>query len=207
MTFSKTDSARYLSHLELVRVFIRALKRAGLNLVFSQGYHPMPKLSFTPALPVGMESLHETVDIELYETMPFSLAKEKINQQLPNGIKIADLEEIAREQKISSLRESHFYITVNGLEIDRNDLETFLHSDCFPITKVGRKGTQQIDARALVKSMTIIPPNSLSLIIKHNQEHNQKSELKPIDIIKEVFHLCDHHVRGIKILKIKQVIG
>jgi len=211
MTFSKTDSARYLSHLELVRVFIRALKRAGLNFVFSQGYHPMPKLSFTPALPVGMESLHETADIELYETMPFSLAKEKINQQLPNGIKIANLEEIAREQKISSLRESHFYITVNGLEIDRNDLETFLHSDCFPITKVGRKGTQQIDARALVKSMTIIPPNSLSLIIKHNlkhnQKHNQKSELKPIDIIKGVFHLCDHHVRGIKILKIKQVIG
>ncbi len=100
---------------------------------------------------------------------------------------------------------------MNGLEIDRNDLETFLHSDCFPITKVGRKGTQQIDARAVVKSMTIIPPNSLSLIIKHNQEHNhkhnQKSELKPTDIIKEVFHLCDHHVRGIKILKIKQVIG
>jgi radical SAM-linked protein len=163
----------------------------------------MPKLSFTPALPVGMESLHETVDVELYETMPLSLAKEKINQQLPNGIKILDLEEIAREQKISNLKESHFHITMNGLEIDRHDLETFLHSDCFPITKVGRKGTQQIDARPLVKSMTIIPPNSLGLIIKHSQ----KSELKPIDIIKEVFHLCDHHVRGIKILKTKQVIG
>lgn len=203
MTFSKTDSARYLSHLELVRVFTRALRRAGLNLVYSQGYHPMPKLSFSPALPVGMESLHEIVDIELYETMPFSVAKEKIDQQLPHGIEIEDIEEISREQKISSLKESHFYIAMNGLEIDRDDLEAFLHSDWFPITKVGRKGTQQIDARALVKSMTIVPPNSLNLIMKHNQ----KSELKPIDIIKEVFHLGDHQVRGIKILKIKQIIG
>ena len=75
MTFSKTGHARYLSHLELLRLFVRAFKRAGLNLIYSKGFHPLPKLSFASALPVGTESIHETVDFELYETMPISSVK------------------------------------------------------------------------------------------------------------------------------------
>jgi radical SAM family uncharacterized protein len=85
ITFSKTESARHLSHLELLRLFIRAFKRAGLHLVYSKGFHPLPKVSFASALPVGTESIHETLDFELYETMPISSVRKEISRQLPNG--------------------------------------------------------------------------------------------------------------------------
>ena len=89
--------ARFLSHLELTKSMIRAFKRAGLNIVFSRGYHPMPRISFAAALPVGTESMHETVDVELYETMPIALTKEKINRQLPSGIRAKLFEDITQE--------------------------------------------------------------------------------------------------------------
>lgn len=202
ITFSKTDIARYLGHLELVRLFIRAFNRAGLNLVYSKGYHPSPKVSFATALPVGTESVHETVDIELYETMPISSVREQIAQQLPTGIRINFLEDITHKVKDHRLRESHFYITTNGLKMDPTDLENFLQSDYFPITKSGKKGNQIINARSLVKSMSLTPHHGLNLIITHSSG----PELKPIDIIKAVFHLDNHHVKDIKILKTKQVM-
>lgn len=200
--FSKTEDARYLSHLELARVFIRALKRAGLCIAFSKGFHPMPKVSFTSALPVGTESIHETMGIELYETIPISKVKEAINRQLPHGVKIISVEDITGERKRPSLVESHFRIDMNGIEIDRTDLENFLKSDYVPIIKRGKKGEQVINARPFVKSMDLTRPYSLDLVIKHLPGPS----LRPIDIINGIFRLNDHHVEMIKILKTKQVM-
>ena len=61
-TFSKCGPARFLSHLELSRCIARTLRRAHLPLKYSQGYHPLPRIVFHDALPVGMESLKEVFD-------------------------------------------------------------------------------------------------------------------------------------------------
>jgi radical SAM family uncharacterized protein/radical SAM-linked protein len=203
MTFSKTEHARYLSHLELLRLFIRALKRAGLDLIYSKGFHPLPKLSFASALPVGTESIHETVDFELYKTMAISSLKEEISRQLPSGIKVLDLEDITTQKKVSRAEESHFRVTLNGLQIQMTDLQGFLESKYFPIAKTHKGRKQIINARSMVKSMDFLPPNGIDLVISHNSG----PQLKPADIIKGVFRLSDGETSKIRILKTKQVIG
>ena len=202
LTFSKVEGARYLSHLELVRLFIRAFKRAGLNLVYSKGYHPMPKVAFASALAVGIESIHEKVDIQLYETMPISSVKEEIKRQLPTGIGIISIEDITHEVKRPTLKESHFYITIKNAKLENACLEKFLQSDYFPITKSTRKGEQTINVRPIVKSMSMVPPDGLDLIINHISGPH----LRPADIIKDVFQLNESHVKGIKILKTRQIV-
>ncbi len=161
----------------------------------------MPKVSFAAALPVGTESLNETVDIELYDPSPISLVKDEINQRLPFGVKVTHLEDITHENKRPKLKESHFYITMNGLDVKQADIEKFLDSDYFPITKIGKRGEQIINARSIVKSMNLIPPRGLKLVITHIPG----PELKPIDIIKGLFHLNDDHVQSLKILKTRQI--
>ena len=203
MTFSKTEHARYLSHLELLRLFIRAFKRAGLNLIYSKGFHPLPKLSFASALPVGTESIHETVDFKLYETMSISSVKEEISRQLPGGIRVIDVEDITALKKVSRAEESHFHITLNGLQIQVADLEGFLESKYFPIAKTHKGRREIINARSMVKSMDFLPPNAIDLVISHNSG----PQLKPVDIIKGVFHLRDGETSRIRILKTKQVLG
>lgn len=203
MTFSKTESARYLSHLELLRLFIRAFKRADVNLIYSKGFHPLPKVSFASALPVGTESIHETVDFELYETMPISSVREETGRQLPSGIRVIYLEDITGQKRGSGLEESHFHVTLNGVQMEEMDLEGFLQSKYFPIAKT-RKGRKQIiNARSMVKSMRFIPPNGVDLVISHNSG----PQLKPADIIRGVFHLSEDEASRIRVLKTKQVIG
>ena len=162
----------------------------------------MPKVSFASALPVGTESIHETVDIKLYESGNIPLLEAKLGHQLPAGIRIVSIEDISNRLKRPRLKESHFYITMKGMKIEHCSLKTFLKSDQFPILKMGKKGEQLVDARPLVKSIRYNPPHDLSLVINHLAG----PALKPTDIIKGIFHLKEDQVEGLKILKTGQVM-
>jgi len=135
--------------------------------------------------------------------MPISSVREEITRQLPSGIRVIYLEDITSQNKSSRIEESHFHVTLNGLQIEETDLKGFLQSKYFPITKT-RKGREQvINARSIVKSMRFIPPNGLNLVISHNSG----PQLKPADIIKGVFFLSEDEALKIRILKTKQVMG
>lgn len=97
MKFSKTGRVRYLSHLDFMTFFHRAVVRAGLPVAFSQGFNPHPKIAFGPALPVGIEGLSEYVDME---TDPFTdpaEIKKRLNAALPDGIHIHEVLVIPRK--------------------------------------------------------------------------------------------------------------
>jgi radical SAM-linked protein len=109
LKFRKVGEMRFLSHLELVHLFYRASKRADLPLCFSEGFHPMPRIIFATALPVGMESLTETVDMECeWKTSPPEVM-ERLNQTLPPGIEILDAEEVPLFFHLSSLPHPSVY--------------------------------------------------------------------------------------------------
>ena len=203
LTFTKRDRARYLSHLELVKVFVRASRRAGLSLAYSKGYHPMPRLSFHCALPVGTESMHETLDIQLAESLDTDTLKTNLNQQLPEGISVTSATEISFAKKKDRLKESHFLITLDGIELREKDLYRFLGSDYFPVAKVTKKGEYEVNIRSLVKSMRLTSPNSLELALKHGSG----PELRPAELIRNIFSLEQSHLTGIRILKINQILG
>jgi len=63
--YTKTGPARFISHLDVVRLFDRAARRAKISLVYSQGFHPRPKLSFGPPLSLGVGSIAEYLDLEV----------------------------------------------------------------------------------------------------------------------------------------------
>ncbi|MBF0516557.1 MAG: DUF2344 domain-containing protein, partial [Nitrospirae bacterium] len=73
VVFSKAGHLRYLSHLEQMSAVLKGLRRAAVPLVYSKGFHPMPSVSFSPALSVGVEGLRECFDMEV--TPPFDIMK------------------------------------------------------------------------------------------------------------------------------------
>jgi radical SAM family uncharacterized protein/radical SAM-linked protein len=93
LIFTKKGDVRFLSHLELVKLFHRASRRADLPLRFSEGFHPMPRIVFAEALPVGLESLSEIVDMELEGRIAPCEVMERLNKTLPQGIKILEAQE------------------------------------------------------------------------------------------------------------------
>ncbi len=87
LRFSKEKNLKFLSHLELIRTMERAFRRAQLPLVYSEGFHPHPKLSFGPALAVGISSNDEYLDFQLFHDIDPEKIKISLNQSLPEGIR------------------------------------------------------------------------------------------------------------------------
>lgn len=88
LTLSKLGRARMVGHLEYLKMFQRALRRARLPLRFSQGFHPTPKVSYLEALPLGVASQAELIDLELLYPLAIDQIIADINVQLPEGFKI-----------------------------------------------------------------------------------------------------------------------
>ncbi len=86
--YERSGLARYFTHLEVLRLVQRALRRTGWPLRFSEGFHPHPRLSMGPSLPVGVEGAGEFFDIEL--RAPADCALDVINLCLPQGIVVRD---------------------------------------------------------------------------------------------------------------------
>jgi len=87
-TFAKRGGARFTSHLDLVRTFSRAFRRAGLGLKYSQGFNPKPLLAFTPALALGVEGAREAVDFQLGAPAEGPALVKRLNDVLPEGVVI-----------------------------------------------------------------------------------------------------------------------
>jgi radical SAM-linked protein len=200
LVFTKTGAVRYLSHLELARLFIRALKRARVSLVYSAGYHPMPRLSFASALPVGTESMHETLDIQVYEFEPVSTIEEGLNSHLPAGIRVVSIKKLPGDSKSPRPVESVYEIFLNRLKVEKGDLERFLRSHFYLMTKKGKKGERSINVRPLVKSIDILDSGRLRLVALHTNG----PEFKPWEIVKSVFHLREEDL--LKVLKTDEVL-
>jgi len=79
---------KYISHLDLMRLFTRAFRRADLPLKITEGFHPHPKFSIKRALKLGLESENEEASIVLKEWMEQDVFKARVQKQLPEGIEI-----------------------------------------------------------------------------------------------------------------------
>jgi len=159
LIFTKKGEMRFISHLELAHLFYRASKRADLALSYSEGFHPMPRIVFATALPVGMESLMEIVDLELEGGITPLEVRERLNQTLPSGIEITEAKEVLFASPPPSLRHrSVYWISLDHL-ISREEVvarikkalekkELLIHQD--------RKGKQRkVDVRPLIERMEV----------------------------------------------------
>jgi len=81
--FSKTGMGKYISHLDLLRCFTRAIQRSGLPVIYSQGFNPHQKMTFSLPLPIGVTSECETVDIQFEDTVSDAEIMEQLNANLP----------------------------------------------------------------------------------------------------------------------------
>lgn len=209
LKFRKVGEMRFLSHLELAHLFYRASKRADLPLCFSEGFHPMPRIIFATALPVGMESLTEIVDVECEGKTTPPEVMERLNQTLPPGVEIIDAEEVPLFFHLSSLpHPSVYWIPLDPLlpkeeaipkikkALDKK--EFFVHQE-----RDGKK--RSVDIRPLIEKMEIKE--------RSGEEHRWGVELvlrkvtgrtaKPIEIVGAILGLEGEPLAQCKVVKLE----
>jgi radical SAM family uncharacterized protein/radical SAM-linked protein len=200
--FTKLKRGRYLSHLELVRLFIRAFRRAGVNMVYSKGYHPLPKISFATALPVGVESLDEAVELSVYDSGNIPLIIELVNRELPPGIRALTIEEVMTKERSPQVRESTFHVTVPGF-VREDDVLRFLELPSYPVVRRAGNRERAIDIRFQVKEIHLLSGDEIEMVMRHGGG----PEMKPSEIIGEIFSLTDSQAEEIRVLKTKSLLS
>ena len=90
--FAKQGALRYIGHLDLHHVWQRSIRRAGLPLVYSQGFHPQPKIQLASALALGFSSQAEILDIWIDKGAAWD--QNSLQAAVPEGIKILDMQEV-----------------------------------------------------------------------------------------------------------------
>lgn len=97
VTFSRGEELKYLSHLDIMRLWERALRRAGISIAYSQGFSPHPKISMAAPLPLGVTGEGELVDLFIqHRISPYALPK-TLGNQLPKGISILSVSQVPPE--------------------------------------------------------------------------------------------------------------
>ncbi len=197
--YSKLDEAKWLSHLELMNIFYRSLRRSGLPIHFSQGFHPLPRVSFHGALAVGVESLTETMDIELVQPLPQIEVAIKLNQVMPRGLEIVSVEQLSGN-KVTPKPDRHFY-EVQSLEpvFNQEKMMDFLTSTEFFALRKKPKETKNIDIRPLVASIRLQNVSNLEVVINIREKDN----LKINDLLAAIFNMEETQALQLKVLKRK----
>lgn len=164
LKFAKSGDIRFLSHLEVMRTFERALRRAALPYAVTQGYSPKPKISWGLPLMVGAESNSEYVDLFLKDKVSGEKIIERLNLKLPKGLKVLEAKSIeAKAPSLMSLAAFALYDIVVELEKEvekeaiKHGLSSFFEKECIKILKKGRE--RIVNLREAVLDFSLIKVN------------------------------------------------
>ncbi len=210
LRFSKTGDMRFLGHLELVKSVTRAIKRAGIPLKYTQGFHPLPKVSFSPPLPVGTESLEEYMDIE-FNTVGGSGGPEEVlrllNGAAPEGIRFMEGSVIPLKLSPPSAMIAEYLIFLKngppGLNIENIEgiLRDFRSKDKVIIRIEREDKTADIDIKPLVSELSLTGDMTLRLILRKSSGKS----VRPHDVVKSLLNLSREDASLIPVLKTKAV--
>lgn len=158
LLFEKTGNAVWVSHLDLMRLFQRAFKRAGLPLTHTKGFNPRPSVSIALPLSVGIASCCELLDFDLEgEKAPVSEIKAKLNDALVPGIRVVDVYDDGRKIKhLAYLRcQVDFEYDKGVPEKAAEALKSFFENDSIIVEKHSKNGIVQQDIAPMIRRLDV----------------------------------------------------
>ncbi len=153
---AKLEEIMFVSHLGTMRAFERAVRRAGLPVAYSSGYHPHPKISFATALGVGMTSEAEYVDIELTDALGSRAVLTALTRALPPGLRIlaaATVRVDSRTGLASGIRWASYTVPLGAGSAAATAvaIERFMAMNALEVVLEGKAGAKTVDIRPLVR--------------------------------------------------------
>lgn len=192
--FIKSDSLKFLSHLDILRTFNRAIRRSGVNIVYSQGFNPHPSMSFGLPLSVGVTSEGEYVDIDVEDDITSESFVETINKGLPDGLKVMDAQEVDSKSNIMALiTNAKYKITIFSDDLKNIDekIKLLLSKENILIEKETKKGTKEVDIKPSIREINIIKSSDKSADIFMHLDAGSQANLNPELVLRAMEKYCD----------------
>ena len=203
--YEKSGPLKFISHLDFNSLFCRTLRRAKIDVELTQGFNPRFKISFGPALPLGIAGWQEVLDIYLLKELSNEQIKKKINSFAPVGLKVKEVEPISEQEnglskslkwanyliqlgfdgKINRLAKEEYYSYLEGI------INHFLNQKNILVEKNTKKGLREVDLRPYIEKMEIVPCQDKRIIIRLIVDIQYKGSINPNLIINEFLKKCE----------------
>lgn len=153
--FCKQDDLRWISHRDLVRVWERVFRRAGLGLSMSEGFHPKARMSFPLALSLGIASTAEVMEVELNEETTADDFCARITPQLPNGLVVTKIQMLEAGVKKSQAKHVTYEIPIpQYLHAEAEQaISRFMSQEEYLVTRTGRH--EPLNIRADIEQLCL----------------------------------------------------
>ncbi|MCK4649125.1 TIGR03936 family radical SAM-associated protein [bacterium] len=194
--FTKGEEIKYISHLDMVRAFIRAMRRARLPVALSEGFVPREKISFSHPLPLGLTSKSEYADIEFSNFINPGELKEKLNKELPPGLRVEEAEIVPLKSKslMATFDCAEYEVKLSDVSAKggsasggrwqiadiRERIKKFLAQREIIIKRKMKKGIREIDIRPLILKLEL-KGSALRMLLKIN--------VRPQEVVKTLLNL------------------
>ena len=169
--FEKVGTARFISHLDLMRLFQRAFKRAGLPLTHTQGFNPRPSVSIALPLSLGAESHCELLDFDLESPVPLEDIRDRLNAALIDGIRVREVYDNGAKIKYLALLQSRLTLEYDGgiPAGAESAIGQLFAREALVLEKKNRNGVTQQDIIPMIRNLEIsrISEGELRLDVLH----------------------------------------
>ena len=199
LKYTKLGDARFFGHLELSHIFSRAIRRAQIQVEYSKGFHPMPKISFDDPLPLGIESEAEYMRILVSSGHQCPEILKHMNDHLPDGIQILKCQLRSEAKKERAHQVQRFSMQLNNQDLDLNILDAFKNSATWPYERTNHKGRyHHIDLKSTVQNIILRPKNTLIYEIVPQSQHT----IRPKDIVVGILKMPVDVLQEAKVVKL-----
>ena len=194
LLFSKTDRCKYISHLDINRCMSRALTRAQIPLWYTEGFNPHPYMSFSLPLPLGVESMCESLEIRITGDISNSEIKDKLNAVLPTGIRIVDVYDDYRDCSEIAFSDYVFKYDFKDNKEAEKRIKKVLSQDNIIALKRGKQGRRkvlkEVDIKPLIYKCSVSVRDN-STVINARLAAGQHSNLSPELFSQTLLKLAD----------------
>ena len=160
--FTKADSVKYVSHLDMVRLFGRAMRRAGLQISFSQGFNPHPIMNFAHPLGVGISSECELIEIGFEGDITSAEILAKLAPAMPDGFSLKNAKPSEKKSPFSGLKYAGYRIEIEG---ETPDISKLMAMPEIVTEKRTKSGVKETDIRPMIVSAELVQTDGKTAVI------------------------------------------
>lgn len=189
LRYDKRGALRYISHLDLMRAFERAFRRAKLPVAYTEGFHPHPRVGLGPALPLGVESTAEYMDLTLNEALDPSALLSCLNLALPAELHVERVKLISANAKPLTAvinRATYTYDDILGANLQTLSAivgELWERPELLVNRRAKDKGEKQVNIRPLWHDWKVEGDDGRPLIVTEYEMGNNGS-VRPDELLK-----------------------
>lgn len=175
---------KFIGHLDMMRYFQKAIRRADIDVAYSEGFSPHQKLSFASPLGVGLLSRGEYFDMEVNSVIPSKDAVDAFNNVMVEGVEVLSYRLLPDDAKngMSIIAAADYLVHFDSEYVSQDDIERFISQEQINVIKKTKKSEKEVDIKPLILEIKLDGTDIFMKVIAGSAEN-----LKPELVIDNLF--------------------